>query len=87
MSIVFLSLVTSDISFIQLFAVGLTLAVLMDAFIIRGMLVPAVMTLAGDANWWAPSFLKKTAPSDPTDRYPVDPDFVLRDASELTPSR
>ena len=27
----------------------------MDAFVIRGMLVPAIMKLAGDANWWAPS--------------------------------
>jgi RND superfamily putative drug exporter len=62
MSIVFLSLLTSGISFIKLFAVGLALAVLMDAFIIRGMLVPAIMKLAGNANWWAPSLLRK-APS------------------------
>ena len=62
MSIIFLSLLSSSISFIKLFAVGLALAVLMDAFIIRGMLVPAIMKLAGDANWWAPSFMRKVAP-------------------------
>jgi putative drug exporter of the RND superfamily len=62
MSIVFLSLLTSSISFIKLFAVGLALAVLLDAFVVRGMLVPAIMKLAGDANWWAPRFLRK-APS------------------------
>jgi putative drug exporter of the RND superfamily len=33
---------------------GLTVAVLMDAFIIRGLLVPAFMKLGGRANWWAP---------------------------------
>jgi RND superfamily putative drug exporter len=62
MSIIFLSLLSSSISFIKLFAVGLALAVLMDAFVIRGMLVPAIMKLAGDANWWAPSFMRKVAP-------------------------
>jgi RND superfamily putative drug exporter len=72
MSIVFLSLVTSSISFIKLFAVGLALAVLLDAFIIRGMLVPAIMKLAGDANWWAPSILQKVAPRPrPLDRPPA----------------
>ncbi len=55
MSIIFLSLVTSSISFIKLFAVGLALAVLMDAFIIRGMLVPAIMKLAGDAQLVGPT--------------------------------
>ncbi len=65
MSIIFLSLLSSSISFIKLFAVGLALAVLMDAFVIRGILVPAIMKLAGDANWWAPSFMRKVAPRPP----------------------
>jgi RND superfamily putative drug exporter len=83
MSIVFFGLVTSGIAFMKLFAVGLTLAVLMDAFIIRGMLVPAVMKLAGNASWWAPSFLRRRpSPPPPEDRYPIDPDYVER---ELTP--
>jgi RND superfamily putative drug exporter len=82
MSIVFFGLVTSGISFMKLFAVGLTFAVLMDAFVIRGMLVPAVMKLAGEAAWWAPRFLRRRPPPpdvmDGSDRYPVDPDFVPR---------
>ena len=41
-------------AFIKLFGIGLTLAVLMDATLIRGVLVPAFMRLMGDANWWAP---------------------------------
>jgi putative drug exporter of the RND superfamily len=79
MSIVFLGLVTSGISFMKLFAVGLTLAVLMDAFVIRGMLVPAVMKMAGEAAWWAPRFLRRRPPPQPPDgaeRYKPDPLWV-----------
>jgi putative drug exporter of the RND superfamily len=87
MSIVFFSLVTSGIAFIKLFAVGLTFAVLMDAFVIRGMLVPAVMKLAGDATWWAPSWMKKRSAPPPLDvRYPVDPAFVSVEADPLVPA-
>ena len=82
MSIVFLGLVTSGIAFMKLFAVGLTLAVLMDAFVIRGMLVPAVMKLTGEAAWWAPRALRRRPPAtdarDGSERYPIDPDFVPR---------
>ncbi|MCU1372406.1 MAG: Integral rane protein [Ilumatobacteraceae bacterium] len=58
-SVVFLAFATSEVSFIKLFGIGLTLAVLLDAFIIRGTLVPAFMRLAGDANWWAPGWMKR----------------------------
>ena len=51
MSIVFMSLSTGHISFIKLFGLGLTLAVLADAFVIRAVL-PAFMKLAGPLNWW-----------------------------------
>ena len=54
MSVVFLAFATSSVSFIKLFGLGLTLAVLLDAFVIRGTLVPAFMRMAGEANWWAP---------------------------------
>jgi len=58
LAVVFLSFATSSVSFIKLFGVGLTLAVLMDATLIRGVLVPAFMRLMGDANWWAPKPLR-----------------------------
>jgi RND superfamily putative drug exporter len=58
-SIVFIAFATSDITFIKLFGVGLTLAVLIDAFVIRGTLVPAFMRLAGEWNWWAPAPLRR----------------------------
>jgi RND superfamily putative drug exporter len=57
-SVVFLSFATSSVRFIKLFGLGMSLAVLMDAFVIRGTLVPAFMRLAGRANWWLPSFLR-----------------------------
>ena len=88
MSIVFFGLVTSGISFMKLFAVGLTFAVLLDAFVIRSVLVPAVMKLAGESAWWAPRFLRRRPPRpdviDGSERYPVDPDFVPRVLEPVT---
>jgi putative drug exporter of the RND superfamily len=77
MSIVFLSLLTSSIAFMKLFAVGLALAVLMDAFIVRGLLVPAIMKLAGNASWWAPPFIRRmTPPPRPLVRRLTDTEVV-----------
>ncbi|MET1049610.1 MAG: MMPL family transporter, partial [Acidimicrobiales bacterium] len=50
---------TSSVSIVQMFGVGLSLAVLVDAFLIRATLVPAFMRLAGRANWWAPKPLRR----------------------------
>ncbi|MGC4934261.1 MMPL family transporter [Gordonia sp. DT30] len=58
MSIVFAGIAASEVSFMRMFGVGLTLAVLMDATIIRMLLVPAFMRIAGRANWWAPRPLR-----------------------------
>ena len=54
-AVVFLAFATGNVSFMKMFGIGLTLAVLVDAFLIRSTLVPAFMRLAGDANWWAPA--------------------------------
>jgi len=59
LSVTFLAFSTSQITFIKLFGIGLTLAVVMDATLIRATLVPAFMRLAGEANWWAPAPLRK----------------------------
>ena len=59
LSIVFLALAVSDVTFIKLFGIGLTLAVVMDATLIRAILVPAFMRLAGEANWWAPRWMRR----------------------------
>ena len=58
-AVVMAAFATSRVSFITMFGVGLTLAVLLDAFLIRGTLVPAFMRLAGDWNWWAPGPLRR----------------------------
>ncbi|HQZ35010.1 MAG TPA: hypothetical protein PK020_11325 [Ilumatobacteraceae bacterium] len=47
---------------IKMFAVGLAVAVLVDATIVRTILVPATMELMGDANWWLPRWLDLLLP-------------------------
>jgi RND superfamily putative drug exporter len=59
LAVVFIGLGASHVTFIKLFGLGLTLAVIMDATLIRGLLVPAFMRLAGNANWWAPTPLRR----------------------------
>ncbi len=59
LSITFFAFATSGVTFIKLFGLGLAVAVLVDAFIIRSTLVPALMKLAGDWNWWAPAPLRR----------------------------
>ncbi len=49
------SFATSGISFIQMIGVGLAVAVIIDATIVRAFLVPATMRLLGRWNWWAPA--------------------------------
>jgi RND superfamily putative drug exporter len=59
LSITFFAFGTSGVSFIKMFGIGLGIAVLMDATVVRAFLVPAFMRLAGDANWWAPAPLRR----------------------------
>ena len=59
LAIVFVGISLSQVSVVKLFGIGLALAVLVDAFLIRATLVPAFMRLAGRANWWAPTFLRR----------------------------
>ena len=55
MSIAFAALIASDVSFMRMFGLGLTLAVLVDATLVRMVLVPAFMHVLGRGNWWAPA--------------------------------
>ena len=59
LAIVFVGIATSDVAILKLFGVGVTLAVLVDAFLIRATLVPAFMRLAGRSNWWAPAPVRR----------------------------
>lgn len=51
--------VTSKLVFIKELGLGTALAVLIDASVIRGLLVPSLMELLGKWNWWAPPFLRR----------------------------
>ncbi|OBI50593.1 MMPL family transporter [Mycobacterium sp. E787] len=54
MAISFAALTASQVSFMRMFGLGLTLAVLMDATLVRTVLLPAFMHVLGRLNWWAP---------------------------------
>jgi RND superfamily putative drug exporter len=56
---VFLAFTTSSIFFMKEAGVGYAVAVLIDATIVRALLVPALMRLFGDWNWWAPASLRR----------------------------
>jgi uncharacterized membrane protein YdfJ with MMPL/SSD domain len=65
---------TSKIIFIKELGLGMALAVIIDATIVRGVLVPSLMRLLGDWNWWAPAPLRRLH-----DR------FGLRESDALSP--
>jgi RND superfamily putative drug exporter len=62
MVVVFLSFVTSQEVFLKLFGIGLASAILLDATLVRMVLVPAVMQLLGKWNWWIPKWLERRLP-------------------------
>ena len=58
-AIVFASFLTSSATNIKQLGLGVTVAILLDATVVRAFLVPAFMRIAGNANWWAPGPLKR----------------------------
>jgi RND superfamily putative drug exporter len=58
MAVVFSAFGTSKIIFIQEIGIGLAIAVIIDATLVRMLLVPATMRLLGKWNWWAPASLR-----------------------------
>jgi putative drug exporter of the RND superfamily len=62
MVVVFLAFVFSTEVFLKLMGVGMATAILVDATIVRMVLVPAVMQLLGNANWWTPRWLDRLLP-------------------------
>jgi RND superfamily putative drug exporter len=54
MAIAFAALIAAQVSFMRIFGLGLTLAVLVDATLVRMALLPAFMQVMGKRNWWAP---------------------------------
>jgi len=62
MIVVFLSFVLNDQRVVKEFGVGLAVAVLVDATVVRLVLVPATMQLMGHWNWWLPGWLDRALP-------------------------
>ena len=59
LAITFFAFASSKVSFIQMFGLGSGLAIVLDATLVRGVLVPALMRIMGPVNWWAPAPLAR----------------------------
>ena len=57
--VVSLAFVTADIVLIKALGLGTAIAVFLDATVVRGLVVPALMRLLGDLNWWAPAIFRR----------------------------
>ena len=66
MSISFAAMIAAQVSFMRMFGLGLTLAILGDATFVRMLLVPAFMRVMGEFNWWAPKPLARLH-----ERFPI----------------
>jgi len=60
---VFLAFVSGEDAATKMFGLGLATAIFIDATLVRMVLVPATMTLLGDANWWLPGWLDRLLPT------------------------
>lgn len=59
MVIVFAGFASGDLLAMKQMGLGLVVAIVIDATIVRMLLVPATMTVLGNANWWAPAPLRR----------------------------
>ncbi len=94
MVLVFGAFILGGERMIELFGLGLAGAVLLDALIVRSVLVPGLMLLAGKANWWLPRSLDRVLPhlnvegsvqhDDPIRKPQPAPAPILRPALEDT---
>jgi RND superfamily putative drug exporter len=86
---VFLSFVLGfDLRQLKEIGLGLAVAVLIDATLVRMVLVPATMELIGDANWWLPQWLNRVLPRLSVEREAEEivEDEYLRAMTEETPA-
>ncbi len=67
---VFAGFVLGDDPIVKMMGLGLAVAILVDATVIRVVLVPATMTLLGEANWWLPRWLDRILPAIDIDGGP-----------------
>lgn len=71
MIFVFTAFVFGSDRIIKMFGVGLAVSIFLDAFVIRSLLVPAIMQVMGRWNWWIPRWLDRVLP-----RFTVEPSLV-----------
>ena len=73
---VFLSFVASPVPSVKMLGLGMATAILVDATLVRMVLVPATMALLGKANWWLPAWLDRILPHLTVDSTPESADEV-----------
>jgi putative drug exporter of the RND superfamily len=59
LAFVFAAFITSGVTSIKTMGFGVAFAIILDATIVRGLLVPALMRLMGERNWWAPKWMQR----------------------------
>ena len=59
LAVVFASFAISGVTSIKFMGIGVAFAVILDATLVRALLVPALMRLFGERNWWAPKALQR----------------------------
>ena len=84
MASVFLSFVLSTNVVVKMLAVGLSVSVVVDATIVRLILVPATMNLLGSANWWLPAWLGRLLPRISAEPHAPAPESAA--SGEATPA-
>jgi uncharacterized membrane protein YdfJ with MMPL/SSD domain len=81
---VFATFATLSVVSMKQLGVGLAVAILLDATIVRGLLVPAVMGLLGERNWYLPRWLDRVLPEvshEPQPATTVAAEHAMREAA------
>jgi len=87
MVVVFASFMLEDLRELKLFGLGLALAVLLDATLVRMVVVPATMELLGQRNWWIPKWLDRLLPHVEIERFEQPDASPAGDELEAAPER
>ena len=87
MASVFSGFVFSNSVMIQSIGFGLAIGVLLDAFVVRLLIIPAVMHLLGDAAWWLPKWLDRILPNVDVEGASLERTHPVHPTDEPEPSR
>lgn len=84
MVVVFGSFMFEDSHVTRLFGMGLATAVLLDATLVRMLLVPATMELLGERNWWLPGWLDRILPRLDIEGHSIEPGVATPDSADAS---